>query len=386
MLRYVFFFGRNYLSLSGTLSTTTTTYSLSLSLIVIIVHPSSFFFLLCTSLTFVQNCRLHKCHHRGCAETRLLLVHVRTCPAVGVSSVDHHSRCPTCTRGCNETRKLLAHYRKCKDMRTRRLLLMGGSSSKGSSSSSSQQQHGRRSLLQPDMYRGGGSSSSCLICSLVARYAKGMLDSRPSGGSGGISSLLVSASLLDGKFDIERRGSSSDSGTPPPRPTIERTPSMTLMPPPPPRFGSSCPTSTSTSTLMTSTTNSILRRSSPPDGDDVGGHDLDNNNNKDRNRLRAGSYDERQSRRVKFAPGMTMNIMLQQQQQQRQQTVDGYDDPRCIRPRSASCSNSSSSSSESSRGNNNNTTNACGDGICEAIVEEEDEEGYVERPMFSMDL
>ena len=44
------------------------------------------------------------------------------------------------------------------------------------------------------------------------------------------------------------------------------------------------------------------------------------------------------------------------------------------------------SSSESSCGNNNNTTNACGDGICEAIVEEEDEEGYVERPMFSMDL
>lgn len=239
--------------------------------------------------------------------------------------------------------------------------------------------HGRRSLLQPDLYQG----RSCLICSLVARYAKGMLDNRPSSsisssGSGGISSLLVSASLLDGKFNIEQRGL-SDLGTPI-RPTIERTPSMTLMPPPPPRFGS-CPTST------TSTTNSILRRSSFATLDDntelivlpdSGIGDL-HDNNKDISRLRAGSYDERQSRRVKFSHGITMNLLQQ---------TDKYDDPRNIRPRSASCSNSSSSSSssssESSRGKNNNTTNACGDGICEAIVEEE--EGYVEQPMFSMDL
>jgi hypothetical protein len=66
------------------------------------------------------------------------------------------------------------------------------------------------------------------------------------------------------------------------------------------------------------------------------------------------------------------------------------DDPQCVRPRSASCSNSGSSSSSSnnsseSSGNiNNTTTTACGDGVCEAIVEED--EGYVEQPMFSMDL
>lgn len=243
--------------------------------------------------------------------------------------------------------------------------------------------HERQSLLQPDLYQG----SSCLICSLVARYAKGMLDNRPgssigSRSSSGISSLLVSASLLDGKFNIERRGL-SDLGKPPPRPTIERTPSMTHMPPPPPRFGS-CPTSTTSTT-----TNSILRQSSFTTLDDntdfivlpdSGVGNL-HNNNKDRSRLRAGSYDERQSRRVKFAPGIAMNML--------QQTADKYDDPQNIRPRSASCSNSSSSSSSSSSsegscGNNNNTTNACGDGICEAIVEEE--EGYVEQPMFSMDL
>ena len=250
--------------------------------------------------------------------------------------------------------------------------------------------HGRRSLLQPDLYQG----SSCLICSLVARYAKGMLDSRPrsssisggsssAGSSSGISSLLVSASLLDGKlFNIERRQGLSDLGSTPPRPTIERTPSMTLMPPPPPRFGS-CPASTTTGT-----TNSILRRSSFTTLDDntelivlpnSGVGDL-HNNNKDRNncpRLRAGSYDERQSRRVKFAPGITMNML--------QQTEKYDDDPQCLRPRSASCSNSSSSSSSESSGNiTNTTTTACGDGVCEAIVEED--EGYVEQPMFSMDL
>ncbi len=161
-----------------------------------------------------QNCRLPKdrCPHRGCAETKLLLAHVKACPA------GPDFPCPTRCKGCNETRKLLAHYRRCKDMRTKQVGL------------------GRRSLPQPDQ-------GSCLVCSLVARYAKGMLDRTSNSGASSQGKSNIVASLLsssfDGKFNIERGLANFANQA---RITlIERTPSMTLMPPPPPpRFGS-CP-------------------------------------------------------------------------------------------------------------------------------------------------
>ena len=172
---------------------------------------------------------------------------------------------------------------------------------------------------------------------------------------------------------------------------------MTLMPPPPPRYGS-CPTTTTPITTL----DSILRRPSVERNtkllattllddntelsvlpDCSGDLDKDRNNinvssSSNFGRLRAGSYDERQTRRVKFAPGIIMNNITPLLQHPQQQTEE-YDDRRCIRPRSASCSNSSSESNSSI---NSNTAAARGGGICEAIVEEE---GYVE-PMFSMDL
>lgn len=145
-----------------------------------------------------QNCRQSEenCPHRGCSETKLLLVHVKTCQA------GPNVPCPTQCKGCNETRKLLAHYRRCKDMRMKQVGL------------------GRRSGLQPDQ--------SCLVCSLMARYAKSMMDRTKHGSSPGknhVSSLL-STSSMDGKFNVEK-GLTANF----PR----RTPSMALMPPPPPR-------------------------------------------------------------------------------------------------------------------------------------------------------
>lgn len=85
---------------------------------------------------------------------------------------------------------------------------------------------GRRSGLQPDQ--------SCLVCSLMARYAKSMMDrsnktsSSSSQGmmNNGIATLLSSSA--EGKFNVDAHLSPS---TKYPR----RTPSMTLMPPPPPR-------------------------------------------------------------------------------------------------------------------------------------------------------
>ncbi|KAL3822936.1 hypothetical protein ACHAXA_011651 [Cyclostephanos tholiformis] len=175
-----------------------------------------------------QTCRLpkDKCVNRGCSETRQLLIHVKACPA---GSPDFS--CPTHCRGCNETRKLLAHYRKCKDIRTKQVGL------------------GRRSLLQSDQ-------GSCLVCSLVARYAKGMMDrtSNSGGGGGGaiqgknkaVASLISSS--FDAKFNVGKglADSSADRARKTP---FERTPSMTLMPPPPPRYGS-CPSASTTSSFL----------------------------------------------------------------------------------------------------------------------------------------
>jgi hypothetical protein len=172
--------------------------------------------------------------HRGCHDTRLLLVHVKACPA-GCSP---DFPCPTHTRGCNETRKLLAHYRKCRDIRNRQQVGLLGRRSQ-------QQQP------QPD-------HGSCLICSLVARRARGMMDRTTNTVGGGVirgKDASVPSSYHDARFGVE--GGSADpyshayDRAPAPRvtPSFERTPSMTLMPPPPPRYGS-CPSASTTSRLL----------------------------------------------------------------------------------------------------------------------------------------
>lgn len=317
-----------------------------------------------------QNCRMHKCSHRGCGETRLLLLHVKSC---SVGSVTHP--CPTCVRGCHETRRLLAHYRRCKDIRTKQVGL------------------GRRSLVQPDHPRGSSSTSTsfCLVCSLVARYAKGILERTSNSGgciTQGKGSSLLSSSL-DGKFNIERGLSHFDNHQALRLfPRIERTnPSMTLMPPPPPRYGS-CPSEPSQLTVTThpssqpralSDSSSILldkcvdasvgrktypilrrpREQMELDSDHelmLPGSDLSFSR-----RLRAGSYDERQTTRVKFDPGIVDHCDMQ----------TGEDDWRG-RPRSASCSNSNGNRSIASSSK------------CEVIIEESLTDN--EELMFTMDL
>jgi len=84
-------------------------------------------------LLHAKSCRSgpHKCQVRGCTETKLLLLHMKTCN-VKPGAV--------CSRsGCRSARKLLAHYRECKESRIR---------------STSDRPH------------------RCLLCSLVARQVK----------------------------------------------------------------------------------------------------------------------------------------------------------------------------------------------------------------------
>ncbi|KAL7472181.1 hypothetical protein ACHAXS_012512 [Conticribra weissflogii] len=200
-----------------------------------------------------QSCHLpqDQCPYTNCSETKLILAHVKNCPA------GPNFPCPSKCKGCNETRKLLTHYRRCKDMRMKQV----GTGRRGTSNSSQQ---------------------SCLVCSLMARHAKVMMEKHhehllqqkqqqkqqvaveycctvgsvyhtvgtPRFGSPRIS--LSSSS--DGKFNVEKgfasipnskvisstiaastKDCSSSIRPSPAKKKVERSPSMLLMPPPPPR-------------------------------------------------------------------------------------------------------------------------------------------------------
>lgn len=96
------------------------------------------------TLLHSQNCRLgvDRCTHSGCADAKLVHLHMKTCPA------GHDFPCPTRYAGCLQARKLLAHHRQCRNIRARQVGL----------SPSIKGQH------------------ACLICSMVARQARSLLD------------------------------------------------------------------------------------------------------------------------------------------------------------------------------------------------------------------
>ena len=74
-----------------------------------------------------------ECPHRGCHETKSLLLHMKTCtPGIDMS-------CPEGYHGCKDARKLLAHYTKCSRQRKQYRIRQ-------------QQQH------------------YCLICALIPRH------------------------------------------------------------------------------------------------------------------------------------------------------------------------------------------------------------------------
>lgn len=102
-------------------------------------------------LVLSQNCALASaCPHAGCQEAKLLHLHLKTC-AVG----NGVASCPTNYHGCEQARKLLAHYRRCRMLRSRQAGQLSASS--------------RREPVQ----------QHCLVCSLVARQARSMLEHRP---------------------------------------------------------------------------------------------------------------------------------------------------------------------------------------------------------------
>mmetsp|Transcript_18871 Transcript_18871/g.30996 ORF Transcript_18871/g.30996 Transcript_18871/m.30996 type:complete len:418 (+) Transcript_18871:263-1516(+) len=302
-----------------------------------------------------QNCRQPQgtCSHRGCDDTKLLLVHVKTCPA------GPNFPCPSCTKGCNETRKLLAHYRRCKDLRLKQVGL------------------GRRANgTQPDQ--------SCLVCSLMARYAKNVADRhRSPGRSNNPASLLADAlastsgSSSCAKFNVEK-GFASNFPTQEARngvrkPGFVRTPSAQLMPPPPPRHSAVSSSNPGTSEswvespprpsmLMHSKIVKIAAITDPESKESLSdaamlGKSVDSSvvpfpilrkSSKEvafsdelvvpapQRRVRAESYDER---RVKFAATVTSRHYYTAPQEEHFMVPDPLSAKNTGRPRSVSCGN-----------------------------------------------
>ena len=124
-------------------------------LYVLSLHSSSIY----TYHTFIssflfhdQSCRLgpDRCPHRGCADTKRLLLHIKTC------SVAPGGGYGCAAKGCDSARKLLNHYKRCRDVRARQ---------------AAQQQ---KTNAKPHV---------CLVCSLMARHAKSFAESSSSSSS-----------------------------------------------------------------------------------------------------------------------------------------------------------------------------------------------------------
>lgn len=80
----------------------------------------------------------NQCIHKGCAEAKRILQHIKWCPS------NAEFPCPSSHNGCQQSRKLLSHYRKCREIRSR------------------QRRQGRAAQ----------TTEACLICTLLARHDK----------------------------------------------------------------------------------------------------------------------------------------------------------------------------------------------------------------------
>mmetsp|Transcript_31929 Transcript_31929/g.95614 ORF Transcript_31929/g.95614 Transcript_31929/m.95614 type:complete len:477 (-) Transcript_31929:108-1538(-) len=152
-----------------------------------------------------QNCRLSGkcCPHRGCEDTKRLLLHVKSCPA------GPGFNCPEGFNGCLQAKKLLSHYRRCRDIRARQ----------------ARQPPAKRLLRQ--------QQHSCLVCSLMARHARTVLDAS---GKAIPSSICISSNKetkrAEHPIPHKYRDQCSSSGDE----QHSSSPSIQAMPPPPPRL------------------------------------------------------------------------------------------------------------------------------------------------------
>ena len=184
-----------------------------------------------------QNCRLgpDRCTHKGCPETKRLLLHIKTCPLASSSPGGGGNVYGCKEKGCDSARKLLNHYKRCRDVRA--------------------QQAAQSKTAKPHV---------CLVCSLMARHAKTFVDSTCKKVSADVSKTerwrariqqqqgqakTVSFSFDSSSTPMRQSQSFDEMKTfdqsvdinvpstivPKPSAGILRSPSSQMMPPPPPR-------------------------------------------------------------------------------------------------------------------------------------------------------
>lgn len=155
-------------------------------------------------LLHAQNCRLGggRCPYKGCRDAKLILLHLKTCPARSGSD------CPQSHEGCAQSRKLLAHYKQCREVRAKQAMNMK-----------------RTSKAQPP---------ACLVCSLLARQVRTVIDSS---GKSNPSALSRKPSSTGNKkvlapFTMKQNPNTSSVVVP----GLIHGAGKEDMPPPPPRF------------------------------------------------------------------------------------------------------------------------------------------------------
>lgn len=139
-----------------------------------------------------------------------MLLHMKVCSAGGDFS------CPTNHRGCDQGRKLLAHYKRCKSIRAKQVGQAGAA---------------RRDPAQ---------QHSCLVCTLVARQARSILEHRPRpphsvGASGPVASATSTAVRKTSSRKIISSFMLDNCNRVVTIPSETLLASPKIMPPPPPR-------------------------------------------------------------------------------------------------------------------------------------------------------
>jgi len=111
-----------------------------------------------------------------------VLLHLKTCTAKAFDP------CPTNYHGCHQARKLLAHHRRCRDVRAKR-----------------------------------GQQHFCLVCSLVARHARNLLEGGGRRRGPSRAKVLSSFSLQQSKASMKVPALDGSPGMPPPPPRRDAT-------------------------------------------------------------------------------------------------------------------------------------------------------------------
>ena len=186
---------------------------------------------------FVQHCRQSQCIYQGCRETKLILLHLKTCQAR-----KNNSDCPL--PECRQARNLLNHYRQCREVRldyARRCQMVRKDVGSTSSTSKSDERLQYCQPVEPP--------PSCLICSMVARHVRNILEHGPRS---------APVPLIERKLIPKRTDSRLFMPPPPPRrPRSTSAPSLEEV---------STPTVAATAAIVMRNKNNLYRQRSSSDG------------------------------------------------------------------------------------------------------------------------